>query len=192
MTDYKVIRSKRKSLTLQVRPEGVIVRAPLRASDALIARVVGQKRDWIEKQLRAMESAREALSGAKKLSGQELKQLKARAALEFPPLVQKYAAAFGVTYGRITIRKQATRWGSCTAKGNLSFNCLLLLAPREVMESVVAHELCHRRHMDHSKAFYADLARVFPRHGECSAWLKQNGALLLWMGSEDEKIPGEL
>ena len=82
-------------------------------------------------------------------------------------------------YGRVTIRAQRTRWGSCTARGDLSFNCLLMLAPPEAIDSVVVHELCHRRHMDHSPAFYTEVLRAFPDYHEWQRWLKENGPVLL-------------
>ena len=85
----------------------------------------------------------------------------------------------GVTYGRITIRHQTSRWGSCSAKGNLSFNCLLMLTPPEVIDSVVVHELCHRKEMNHSTAFYAHVLRVFPEYRTWRRWLKDNGPALL-------------
>jgi predicted metal-dependent hydrolase len=97
----------------------------------------------------------------------------------FPERTAHYASLLGVTFGRITLRMQRTRWGSCSAKGNLSFNCLLLLAPPEVLDSVVVHELCHRKHMDHSPAFYAEILRVFPDYDRRDRWLKENGPLLL-------------
>ena len=68
-----------------------------------------------------------------------------------PEKVRYYAPLVGVTYGRITIRNQRIRWGSCSSKGNLNFNCLLMLAPSEVLESVVVHQLCHWKEMNHSK-----------------------------------------
>ncbi len=96
-----------------------------------------------------------------------------------PQRVAYYARLLGVTYGRITIRNQKSRWGSCSSKGNLNFNCLLMAAPAEVLDSVVAHELCHRKHMDHSKAFYAELYKLFPDYDRCSRWLKEQGVLLM-------------
>ena len=77
------------------------------------------------------------------------------------------------------IRRQRSRWGSCSSKGNLNFNCLLLLAPPEVFDSVVVHELCHRREMNHSERFYAEVLHVFPEYWQWNRWLKENGKLLM-------------
>ena len=80
---------------------------------------------------------------------------------------------------RITIRNQKSKWGSCSAKGNLNFNCLLMDAPPEVLDYVVVHELCHRLHMDHSPAFWADVARVLPDYEKRRRWLRENGPALI-------------
>lgn len=100
-----------------------------------------------------------------------------KAQVVIPERVRHFAPLIGVDYGRITIRCQRTRWGSCSAKGNLSFNCLLMLLPNEVVDSVVVHELCHRKHMNHSPLFYAEIERVFPEYRKCSKWLKENGGM---------------
>ena len=92
-----------------------------------------------------------------------------------PERVRYYAPLVGVTYGKVTIRNQRTLWGSCSAKGNLSFNCLLMLCPPEVIDSVVVHELCHRKEMNHSERFYAEVLRVFPEYRKWDRWLKKNG-----------------
>ena len=81
-----------------------------------------------------------------------------------PERVRYYAPKVGVDYCSITIRCQKFRWGSCSGRGNLSFNCLLMLTPPEVIDSVVVHELCHRKEMNHSAAFYAHVLRVFPEY----------------------------
>ena len=109
----------------------------------------------------------------------ELKALADQARRVIPQRVAYYAPLIGVTYGKISIRRQKTRWGSCNANGDLSFNCLLMLTPPQVLDSVVVHELCHRREMNHSNAFFAQILRVFPDYYKHHGWLKQNGELLL-------------
>jgi len=84
-----------------------------------------------------------------------------------------------VTYGRITVRNQKTRWGSCSSKGNLNFNCLLMLTPPEVIDSVVVHELCHLREMNHSPKFYAEVLKVYPDYHKWNGWLKEHGAAIM-------------
>jgi predicted metal-dependent hydrolase len=80
----------------------------------------------------------------------------------------------GVTYGRITIRNQRSRWGSCSGKGNLNFNCLLMLTPSHVIDYVVVHELCHRLEMNHSPAFWAQVERVLPDYRKSREWLREH------------------
>lgn len=172
---YEVIRSKRKTLSLGIRNAKLVVRAPLHMSDRTIARFVQEHRGWIETQL---ENARQ-LAALPKLTEQELCALTERAKKVIPERTAHFAPLVGVTYGRITIRRQRTRWGSCSAAGNLSFNCLLLLAPPEILDSVVVHELCHRREMNHSARFYAEALRVLPDYRQRAAWLKENGKRLL-------------
>ena len=109
------------------------------------------------------------------LTNDEIRELADRALKYIPERVRLYAPKVGVTYGRITIRNQRSRWGSCSAKGNLNFNCLLMLMPEEVIDSVVVHELCHRKEMNHSQRFYAEVLKVFPNYRECEKWLKENG-----------------
>ena len=110
---------------------------------------------------------------------EELQVLAEKAVRVIPERVRYYAPIIGVDYGRITIRSQKTRWGSCSSKGNLNFNCLLMLTPLEVIDSVVVHELCHRKYMNHSKDFYAEVERVFPDYQKWNKWLKENGLSLI-------------
>ena len=178
-TEYTLIRSARRTLGIEIAPDGaVIVRAPQRTSRARIEAMLRDKADWIAR-ARAKAQARTQAAAAAPLTQEELQELRARAKAYLPGRAAWYAQRIGVDYGRITIRAQRTRWGSCSAQGNLSFNCLLMLTPPEVIDSVVVHELCHRRHMDHSAAFYADVLRAFPEYRKWHRWLKENGPLLL-------------
>lgn len=89
-----------------------------------------------------------------------------------------YAALMHVTYGRISIREQKTRWGSCSGKGNLNFNWRLILAPENVLNYVVVHELAHRKEMNHSPAFYAVVQSILPDYKTAKEWLRNNGQTL--------------
>ena len=176
---YKLIRSKRKTLGLELRPEGLIVRAPFRATNGQIEYFVEQHRQWIRQHQEKLERQKQQAAERPALTETELKELAERARRYIPERVRYYAPKVGVDYGFITIRCQKSRWGSCSSKGNLSFNCLLMLAPPEVIDSVVVHELCHRKEMNHSPAFYAHVLRVFPEYRTWRRWLKENGPALL-------------
>ena len=178
--EYTLIRSARRSIGVEIAPDGaVIVRAPLRTPLRRIEALLREKADWIAR-ARARANARtEAAAAAGPLTPEELKELKTQARAYLPGRVAYFAERLGVSCGRITVRCQKTRWGSCNAQGDLSFNCLLMLTPPEAVDSVVAHELCHRKHMDHSAAFYAELLRVFPEYPKWRAWLKEHGPVLL-------------
>ena len=114
-----------------------------------------------------------------KLTDTELRDLARHAKEVLPEIAAHYAPLVGVDYGRITIRAQRTRWGSCSAQGNLNFNCLLMLTPDDVMEYVVVHELCHRKEMNHSARFWAEVERVLPDYRRSRQWLKENGSGLI-------------
>jgi predicted metal-dependent hydrolase len=171
-----IIRSGRKTLSIQLKSGEIIARAPYRMKDKEIHAFIELKKEWIEKHLAAISEREKKLSAAVPFTEAEIKALAERARMLIPERVKYYAPKIGVSYGRITIRSQHTRWGSCSSKGNLNFNCLLVLFPVEVIDGVVVHELCHRKHMNHSPAFYAEVEKVFPEYKRCSKWLKDNGA----------------
>ena len=177
-----VIRSaaRKKSLSLEISPSGeVLVRAPLRASEAEIRKLIASHAAWIEERLRRRAAENAAAACLPPLTGTELRRLADDAAAYFPPLVSSWASALGVTCGRISIRNQKTRWGSCSAKGNLNFNCLLMLAPPEVRTYVVVHELCHRKEMNHSARFWQAVRTALPDYEKQRAWLREHGPALL-------------
>ncbi len=90
-----------------------------------------------------------------------------------------WASRMGARYGRIAIREQKTRWGSCSAKGNLNFNWRLILAPPEIRDYVVIHELCHLAYLNHSKEFWNKVAEFCPEYKTHRRWLKENGHTLM-------------
>ena len=175
MTDipYTLVRSSRKTLSIQITPQGqVILRCPNRMAKREAEAFLESKLSWIEKHLSACPPA-------VPLTADELDWLTEAAKEDIPLRVSRLAALVGVTYGRITIRSQHTRWGSCSAKGNLNFNCLLFLCPEAVRDYVVIHELCHRKQLNHSPAFWAEVERCCPDYRSHKKWLKENGTALI-------------
>ena len=171
---YEISYSRRKRVAIQILPDGrILVKAPLGMSRKAVDAVVEAHRGWIGKHLPKEPVAIE------KLSAEELRVLADRAMEEFPDRVRHFAPLVGVTYGKITIRNQHSRWGSCSSKGNLNFNCLLMRCPEEVRDYVVVHELCHRIEMNHSPAFWAEVERVLPGYREQKQWLKDHGPALI-------------
>ena len=173
---YKVIRSNRKTTSLEISRSGeVIARCPLGMPEERIAALVEDHRLWIEKHL-ALVPKKEVQP---KLTTEELQTLGQQAVAYFPKRVAFFADRLEVTYGRITIRTQKTKWGSCSSKGNLNFNVLLMLAPSEVLDYIVVHELCHRKHLNQSAAFWAEVETLCPDYRAHRKWLRDNGASLI-------------
>ncbi len=88
----------------------------------------------------------------------------------------RYAAALGASYAKITLRDTRSRWGSCTASGNLMYSWRLIMAPPSVLDYVAAHEVAHLKELNHSKAYWAIVARLMPDYAKHRGWLRQHGA----------------
>lgn len=181
--NIKLIRSKRKSIALEIRSDlQIVLRVPLKMSQADIKKFLAGKSGWIEKNVAAMKEKNERKAAeldVHKLTEEEMQALREEAKRVIPARVAFFAALLDVSYGRITIRMQKTRWGSCSAKGNLNFNCLLMKMPEEILDYVIVHELCHRKEMNHSVRFWAEVEQVLPDYRERRRWLKENGSILV-------------
>lgn len=182
LSSIQIIRSSRRTLSLQVKNNGqVIVRAPYRVTLQEISSFVRKNADWLQKHLEKAAKEKELIESSQlpPLTMEDIRKLANEALLVIPGRVAHFAPIVGVTYGQITVRNQRTRWGSCSSKGNLNFNCLLMLTPAEVLDYVVVHELCHRKHMNHSRQFWEEVARVIPDYKEREKWLKTEGSRVM-------------
>ena len=176
MIPYTLVKSSRKTISIIIKATGEVeVRCPKRCPKREVEAFVVSKEDWIRAHLENISQRPEVPA----LSEAERKALAEQASKTLPEKVYYFAQLMGVSYGRITIRSQRTRWGSCSAKGNLNFNCLLMLCPVEVQDYVVIHELCHRKEMNHSAAFWAEVEKYCPDYRVHRKWLKENGAALI-------------
>ena len=176
-----LVRSSRKTLAVQIRTDGtVIARAPLRMPKDRILWFLSEKASWIRMQQGKMQEREKMRQQARiHLDAAQEKELRERAKSVLAQRTAYFARQVGVTYGRITVRDQKTRWGSCSQTGNLNFNFRLILAPLEVLDYVVVHELCHRRQMNHSTQFWQEVAQVLPDYRKRKAWLTENGWRLM-------------
>ena len=172
--DAQVIRSSRRTVAVEItRDRRVVVRVPLRMKDRDIERFLELKSPWIESHLARPVATQPPLTEEEKAV------LMAAAREDIPRRVAQFAPQVGVSVGRITIRCQHTRWGSCSSKGNLNFNCLLMLCPEWVRDYVVIHELCHRREMNHSPRFWALVAVNCPDYAAARRWLRIEGRAIM-------------
>lgn len=182
-THIEVIRSKRKTLAIEIRPDmRVVVRAPEKIPQKEIIKFVEEKQNWIKKHIAQMYFKAEEIKKQKKelaLTNADIEKLCQKALSVIPDKVKYYAEIMEVTYGKITIRNQKTRWGSCSSKGNLNFNCLLMLMPDKVLDYVVVHELCHLKQMNHSKKFWMEVEKYMPDYKSYKKWLNENGGALI-------------
>lgn len=178
-------RSVRKTISVEIaRDASVVVRAPKGLSDRQVEGFLIRRASWIDAHVASMRKRLEASgipgnAAAAKWTEQELKELKKQAAKDLKDRVARYAPLVGVTYQSISIRAQKTRWGSCSSKGNISLNCLLVLLPESVRDYVVVHELCHRKEMNHSVRFWAEVAKVCPEYKKAKKILREQGAALI-------------
>lgn len=176
--EYKIIRSSRRTIAIQITPDGrVFVRSPRHMSRNSVDEFVRSKQVWIEKHL----AIRQTRPAPPPLTREQLQTLAEEALAFIPDRAAYYAPLVGVSYGRITIRAQRSRWGSCSSKGNLNFNCLLMLVPAHVLDYVVVHELCHLRELNHSPRFWAEVERILPDYKVSRTWLKEHGDSLIGM-----------
>lgn len=173
---YTVIRSNRRTVSIQITPAGQVqVRCPARMPASAVDAFVREKADWINKHLakKAQQPKIEPFTDA------QLQSLAAQTKALLQDRLPLFARKLGVTYQHVTVRNQRTRWGSCSSKGNLNFNCLLALVPPEVFDYVVVHELCHLIELNHSPGFWAEVEKQLPNYKACRKWLKDHGSSLI-------------
>ena len=170
-TTYELIRSRRRTLALEItRDCRVLVRAPLRLSQAKIDAFVASHEGWIQKHLD--QQRQRAASAPPPPTSKEIAALKAKARSILPEKVAYWSAQMGVTPTGLKITTARKRYGSCSGKNSLCFSCFLMNCPDAAIDLVVVHELCHIREKNHSPAFYALLAHYLPDHKERKQLLK--------------------
>lgn len=178
--NVEVRRSKRKSAAIKITADmQIVVFVPLYVSDNEIEKMVISKSKWIDEHMLKVQSTIDERSKLEKITFEQVKELADQAVEYIPKRVKYYAEKENFVYNKITIKNLVSRWGSCSTKGNLNFNCLLMLMPDYVIDYVVVHELCHLREMNHSEKFWAEVEKIMPDYQRAEIWLKQNGGNLI-------------
>ncbi len=179
----EVVYSRRRTLGLEVRADGrVLLRAPKELSNQAVMDFVKERQAWIvqkwfeAERIRSQKAERPPRDYERNpaLEVQYRKEARRRIAER----TAYFAEKMGVDYGRIAIKAAKTRWGSCSAQGNLNFHWKLILMPPAILDYVVVHELAHRIEMNHSPRFWAQVERILPDYRERRQWLKENGGLV--------------
>ena len=161
MEQYELIRSRRKTMSLEItRDCRILVRAPMRTAKTRIDAFVAANQPWIAKH---MERQRQrAASAPPPPTPEEIEALKRRAKEELPPKIACWSEKMGVRPTGFKVTTAKKRYGSCSGKNSLCFSCFLMRCPEEAVELVVVHELCHILEKNHGPRFYALLERHLP------------------------------
>lgn len=172
--DIQIIKSRRRTVSIEVHTDGsVILRAPNRITKKELDIFIDKHMSWIESKQQLMKERKEEKIPTNAKAFDTLTS-KERAVIRdtFIRKVEYYSKIMNVTVGRVTIRNQKTRWGSCSSKGNVNFNYNLYYMPEELLDYVVVHELSHRKYMNHSQSFWCEVEKYCPEYMLCRRRLK--------------------
>lgn len=171
MDKYELVRSRRKTLAIEVDRTGrVVIRAPMRATGEQIERFVAAHADWIA---RAQARQRARLAAHPEPDEARRAELIRRAKEELPPKVAYYAQLMGVQPTGVRITSARTRFGSCSGKNSLCFSWRLMEYPEAAVDYVVVHELAHITHKNHGPRFWALVERYIPDYRARRALLRE-------------------
>ena len=147
-----------RSISIKVHPtKGVTVTFPYIVPYAAARAFYQMRRDWV---LDTMARQKEKYKDVHTPSADEIEALRRKAKAELPPRLSQLAVRYGFTYNRVTIKHNATNWGSCSARSNINLNLNIVRLPKVLQDYVLLHELCHLRHQDHGHGFHLLLEHV--------------------------------
>lgn len=162
--DYTLIRSKRKSVAIQVDADcNITVRAPLKLSQKEIDKILLEKKSWLEK---TIISQRQKKKLVKEYTDADIKDLRQKAKEIIPQKVEYYANIMQVFPASVKINSAKKRYGSCSGTNNLNFSLYLMDKDERFIDYVVVHELAHIKHHNHSKDFYNFIEQFMPDYKE--------------------------
>ena len=157
--------NKAKRIIVSIKPEHVRVVIPKRQSFKNAQKFVESRLDWIKTNRQSMDLQLEKKKKLPEIDRKVARKILCRR-------IGELAQLYNFVYNRVSIRKQKTRWGSCSSKNNINLNANLLHLPSELMDYVLLHELVHTRVKDHSKDFWNELNTIVPNARQVDRRLK--------------------
>ncbi len=158
--DYTLVRSKRKSVAIQVDADcNITVRAPLKLSQKEIDKILLERKGWLEKTIILQREKKKLI---KEYSDEDIKLLRKKAKEVLPSKVEYYAKIMQVEPASVKINSAKKRYGSCSGANNLNFSLYLMDKDERFIDYVVVHELAHIKHHNHSKDFYNFIEQFMP------------------------------
>ena len=168
--EYRVVYSKRKTISISIENCAPVVKAPIGTDEATVRTILQKHSAWIAKHVEMQKKKAQRFAD---LTPDRIKNLKREAKRYFTEKTEHYAKIMGISYGRISITSAQKRFGSCSSEGNICYSYRLMLYPEEAREYVIVHELAHRKEMNHSPRFYSIVAAVMPDYKYRKRLLKQ-------------------
>jgi predicted metal-dependent hydrolase len=172
-SQVQIVYSKRRTIVLQVKAGHVFLKAPVRTPTKYLEDLISKKQHWIMAKLELSQKTTQTKQ--KNLDPIVVSQYKAELIEYLNFKLSIFATQIGVTFNKFTVKKIHSRWGSCSVRGNLNFSLYLWNTPSFVIDYVIVHELCHLKHMNHSKAFWDLVGANYPQYQLAQSWLKTNG-----------------
>ncbi|MGB7958015.1 MAG: M48 family metallopeptidase [Minisyncoccia bacterium] len=179
LRDKKIVYTFRKNrrtrrLRLAVSCDGsIVLTAPASLREGVAERFIFEKAEWLLSKLHIFSQF--TANPISRYTKADYLRYKEEAAIFIAGKVRQLNAVYGYRYGKINIKNQKTRWGSCSRGGNLNFNYKILFLPEKMQDYIIAHEICHLKEFNHSKSFWSLVARVVPDHATVRKELKRSG-----------------
>ena len=171
----KIIRSRRRTIALVIdREANLIVRAPHSAPEAIIRKFILQKMAWIKAKQEFFRKRASSVTQIK-IDPQLIPEYKRKARGLIFDRVNYWSGITGWQPKKVRLSNARSRWGSCTVKGTIAINWRLVLAPIEIIDYIVVHELAHLVERNHSKRFWEKVRLHIPDYKGRKKWLKENG-----------------
>lgn len=169
------VNQRSRSIRLAVHPGGIVtVTTPRFVPGFVISKFLKDKVEWLVSRIEKLSKIKPIILKSKKQQREEYLKYKDIASKIANERLEYFNKFYNFKWGKVTIRNQKTRWGSCSKKGNLNFNYKIALISKEESDYIIVHELCHLKEFNHGKKFWEQVSLTVPNYKEIRSSLKKN------------------